>query len=532
MISASTWIRKGAAKVMPERFEMTEEQYQEILSRAQFEISEAKVSLKVTKEKKSSFPAVPVDVMEDDLAKFDLNTYNDNVIPVDDTLSADEYDNETILDTMTIIDEAALGINDPYLKTNEEEKKEEEEEEDLDDLCIDQQYDSLLVTCRTEDEVSYLEVHVYEEDEDNLYTHHDIMLPSFPLCVEWIGTAIGVSSNSNEMTTSWMGNFAAVGTFDPEIEIWNLNVLETPYPAMILGQDNKQSKGSNKKIKEKKSSFTVNAERHTDSVMTLSWNKLHQTLLLSGSADTTVKLWDLSSTSNGGGGGGKCIRNFSDLHTDKVQTVQWNHHEASLLASAGYDRKISIMDCRMPNSIRRIPLQADPECLRWNPHNKDLFVISDEDGRVIGYDLRMIPSPSLESNPEKKKKSHPNTLSSPKPLFTLQAHEKAVTSVDWNPVLPNCLLTFSADKSMKLWNIGGNNNDTITEISCFASRDYPTVGKIFTGSFSPDMPNLVCVAGSRGILKVVNLFKDSNIVEAFQKLDQQSLLSLQQQQDR
>ena len=54
--------------------------------------------------------------------------------------------------------------------------------------------------------------------ESNLYVHHDIMLPAFPLCVEWINYKPGQESSN-------IGNFAAIGTFDPQIEVWNLILL-------------------------------------------------------------------------------------------------------------------------------------------------------------------------------------------------------------------------------------------------------------------------------------------------------------------
>jgi periodic tryptophan protein 1 len=92
-------------------------------------------------------------------------------------------------------------------------------------------------------------------------------------------------------------------------------------------------------------------------------------------------------------------------------------------------------------------------------------------------------------------------------LFTLAAHSKAVTSVDWNPALPNCLLTVSVDKTFKLWN-------TLGEITCVASRE-AVVGKIFTGSFCFDTPNLVAIAGGKGVLSVFNLLSDVALVEAF-----------------
>lgn len=62
----------------------------------------------------------------------------------------------------------------------------ERDEDDLDDLVI-KETDSLILVAKTEDDVSHLEVHVYEEDTDNLYVHHDVMLPAFPLCIEWLG---------------------------------------------------------------------------------------------------------------------------------------------------------------------------------------------------------------------------------------------------------------------------------------------------------------------------------------------------------
>lgn len=74
---------------------------------------------------------------------------------------------------------------DPYVQLNGHEEEEEREE-----LLIDER-DNLILACKTEDDISHLEVYVYEEEEDNLYVHHDIMLPSFPLCLEWIDFPMG-----------------------------------------------------------------------------------------------------------------------------------------------------------------------------------------------------------------------------------------------------------------------------------------------------------------------------------------------------
>ena len=58
-----------------------------------------------------------------------------------------------------------------------------------------------------------------------MYVHHDVPLPSFPLCLAH--GDIGPTGNA--------GNFCAVGTFSPGIEIWNLDVLNALEPSCVLG---------------------------------------------------------------------------------------------------------------------------------------------------------------------------------------------------------------------------------------------------------------------------------------------------------
>jgi periodic tryptophan protein 1 len=80
---------------------------------------------------------------------------------------------------------------DPYVQLGGGEDEEDEE-------IMIEATDNLLLACKTEDDVSHLEVYVYEEEEDNLYVHHDIMLPSFPLCLEWIDFPMGKNLGNTE----------------------------------------------------------------------------------------------------------------------------------------------------------------------------------------------------------------------------------------------------------------------------------------------------------------------------------------------
>lgn len=109
---------------------------------------------------------------------------------------------------------------------------------------------------------------MYEKEKNNVYVHHEIMLNSFPLCLEWI--------NYDPSEADKQGSFLAVGTFMPQIEIWNLDIMDTVQPAFILG-------GSFDDIYEHGKTKVKGA--HEDAVMSLSLCKKRRNVLASGSAD-------------------------------------------------------------------------------------------------------------------------------------------------------------------------------------------------------------------------------------------------------
>ena len=63
------------------------------------------------------------------------------------------------------------------------------------------------------------------------------------------------------------GNFLAVGTMDPHIEIWDLDVVDTLESVITFGK-----KPRKKKKKKVAAALTPN-EGHKDAVLGLSWNR-------------------------------------------------------------------------------------------------------------------------------------------------------------------------------------------------------------------------------------------------------------------
>lgn len=380
---------------------------------------------------------------------------------------------------------------DPYITLDDDAKKEDEKEEreELEILPSD----NLLVAAKTEEEISQLEVYVYDDKEENLYVHHDLMLPSFPLCLEWMNFA----PNKPELSNSF-GNYIAVGTFEPEIEIWSLDVIDGLYPDAILG---KVDKGKSAKEfampvgtgKKKKKQLKVNDEHHVDAVLSLSWNKSHRNILASGSADHTVKLWDLNTS--------KSVRSFNP-HNEKVQSVEWNEKESTILLTGGFDQSVRTFDTRSPNDGVGCNVSSDVEVCKWDPWNAHNFYVSTENGIVQQYDAR-----NLSSIPQGEKINNSSNA-----IFTLSAHDGAVSALDINPHFKGCLATGGTDKSVKIWNVDQSND--LTNVSLTTSRDLG-VGSVFSVNFSPDDPLVLAAAGSKAKMQVWDIGTNPGARSAF-----------------
>ena len=398
---------------------------------------------------------------DDDLREYDLEHYS----------SDEEKDTRTL---SKIGNAKALAYHDsnaedPYLAGDN--REEDEEREELQILNTD----NMILAARVEDEVAHLEIYVYEDEMDNLYVHHDIMLPAIPLCVEWLDIPAGKTQAGQSVDQSSKGNYVAVGTFEPDIELWDLDTVDSMYPNAILGQGGEEEMvaETGKKKKKKKKSKKANDSYHVDAVLSLAANQNHRTLLASSSADKTIKLWDLSTT--------KCAKSYAH-HTDKICSIEWSARQTTVLLSGSYDRTVVVADMRAPDAIvPRWGVESDVESVRWDPHDSNYFFVATESGMLHYHDLRQAPS----------------SLAKSKPVWKLQAHDEAVSAFDINPTVPGYLVTGSSDKQVKLW------NSQASGPSMVVSRNLG-VGRVFSANFGPD-PDVafrLAAAGSKGSVQI------------------------------
>lgn len=349
----------------------------------------------------------------------------------------------------------------------------DDEMSDQEDYTI-KSTDAVLVAAKSEQDFSCLEVHIYETTTGNFYVHHDITMPAFPLCVEWLDCPCKEPAKGAAGLPT--GSYIAVGTFKPQIEIWDLNVMDAIEPVAILG-------GPIKAQRYDPNPTTLCKDSHTNAVMSVSWNTNMRNLVASGSADGTAKIWDLTT---------QACRLTLKHHRGKVQTAAWHTSEATILASGSFDRSCVVVDVRTHSKGLKFKLASDIECFSWDPHNRPLFTAGCDDGSVITYDMR---------NPRQ-------------PVMRWNAHQEAVSSLSYSDSIPGLLATASTDATVSLFNTRRRDPDREATPYRVVSKDM-RAGGLFATQFAPGRPFLLAAGGAEGAVAIWETDESEAVAKEF-----------------
>jgi len=388
------------------------------------------------------------------------------------------------------------AAEDRELRDHRAMKRWESDDEDLnyrpdDCLCV-------TVTTNPEDEVSELQVAVYEPKIGNLYIHHHFLLPSFPLAVAWMD----IDPSSRSLDRAKVGNFLAVATFECGIGIYNMDILNSMEEHILGGRsepdqrklsalqrkfgttDDETKRQELAKAIEDAEKGEILHDSHKDSVTCLSWNEKKRTMLASGSADKTVKLWDILTL---------CCTETLEIHTDKVQDLMWHPVEENILLTAGYDKVAKMTDIRRSGSGILFQLDSDAECVRWNYHNLGNVLCTTESGKLFCFDARKPGTPLLER---------------------CITYEGPATALDVNKYHEGYIATAALDKETKLWKLDLSvpSLDLVTEknLNC---------GGVFSLSFSArESSPYLLLAGGEENYAIWNTDDIDRIVETFKPI--------------
>lgn len=454
-IPCLTWVRRGVAKPNPERVKLTAEELTAVINETRNNITELEEDTETEKEnvavsdnpievKEEPSDSKPLEKSEKDIAaEYGLDDYDEE----------EEGENHMLgLGDLTTF---ANPSDDPYLSTMDRDAG-EDDQEDLEDFQI-RGTDNLIVCGHVEGDSSTLEVYVYNDVEDALYVHHDILLPSFPLAVEWL---------SFDPESETRGSLVAVGSMQPVIEVWDLDLVDCLEPAFRLGR----------KARKKKK---IPGVGHTDAVLSLSWNSNCDHVLSSGSVDQTVLLWDLTNQS---------VVTKLEHHKEKVQSLAFHPQEAHTLLTGCCDGQVRAYDCRSPSVCKSWSVSGEVERVIWDHFNPFCCLSSTDQGSLHYIDTRK-----------------DNTA-----LWTLSAHSEAVTGLTLSSQVTGLVTTVSSDKVMKVWDIAGDQPTFVTE------RDLK-LGELHVVSSCPDAPFVVCMGGDKPSdnFKVMDVRESSQVKQRF-----------------
>lgn len=374
VVSCATWVKRGVAAAVPEKVELKADELEKIIKETQSALEDEDSDEEATTSQSDAkrtekIPEAGVD-------EYNFQGYDDE--------SGNMY---CAISSLASFD----GTNgkDPFI-TNDDEDSEEEDD-------IIKPDDNLVLVGHVENDASILEVFVHNEREGSFYCHHDILLPSFPLCIEWL------NYDSADIKP---GNLCAIGNMTPIIEIWDLDLIDCLEPAYKLGCK------PNKKKRQKRVG-------HRDAVLDIAWNRNYTHVLASGSVDETVLLWDLETC--------KPVTKL-DSFNEKVQALKWHPEETHRLLTGCADKLVRVFDCKEEMLIRVWKASGEVERVLWDSNDPNYCIVSTDNGYIEYYDVR-----------------------GDKLVWQIKAHEKEITGLCTS--CRGLLVSCSNDGVMKIWDL-------------------------------------------------------------------------------
>ncbi|KAF2363827.1 WD40 repeat [Trinorchestia longiramus] len=488
IVTCSAWVPQGQAKANPEKVEVNVEDLKKIIEETEAKLEDIKSSGEKSDPDDSEEDAedgtgpqnTPTNKSEQPMDVDDNPVDEQNIEKLYNFSTYDQEDDNHLKELLSLKNLTMYGnpADDPLLVEGSLQAKEEDEKSETENHKILAD-DNLIAVGHVENDAAILEVYVYNEAGDALYVHHDNLLPTVPLCMEWL--------NYNPIDEQLApGNLVAVGTMEPQIEVWDLDLIDGLEPAFKLG-DPRPSRADKKKNrrKKKKANYSSKITGHTDAVLCITWNKEYEHVLASGSADTNIILWDLQNLS---------VSQVVSCCSGRVQSLQWHPNNGSTLLAGSAGGDVHVINCK-DGSSKSWQLEGDIEKVLWVKCKDEQFAILASNDKGLLYCL----------NQEEEE-----------PVWMLNPHEKSCTGIQISSKCPGLLVTAAEDHTIRVWD-GGELMDLLTTPPTFVVQLSPQVGKIFSLTAALEHPFVFCIGGDQkdNCFKVWDIRASSKVREKF-----------------
>ena len=175
---------------------------------------------------------------------------------------------------------------------------------------------------------------------------------------------------------------------------------------------------------------------HTKEGYAMEWSPCQEGMLLSGSEDTKIMLWDTGAAFAKHSAPGTPIRPLKSFtaHTDIVEDVGWHAQDPNLMGSVGDDQFLYIWDVREERKPVQSVAEAHPSdvnCLAFHPKQEFILATGGADASVAIWDMRNMSTP----------------------MNILRGHSDQVFKLEWSPSNESILASCAADRRVALWDL-------------------------------------------------------------------------------
>ncbi|AMD20170.1 HCR020Cp [Eremothecium sinecaudum] len=163
---------------------------------------------------------------------------------------------------------------------------------------------------------------------------------------------------------------------------------------------------------------------HKENGYGLAFNPIVPGILVSASDDSTVAIWDISSSVK--------PKNVITAHNYVVNDAKWHELDGNILGTVSEDNRLLLHDERsLSKPIRTLETASPFNTLAFSKHNTNLFAAAGTDSQVYLYDMR---NTSIQ-------------------LHSMVGHQASVTSLEFSPHIDGILCSSGNDRRVVIWDL-------------------------------------------------------------------------------